>query len=214
MIIHHGYFRSSSSYRCRIALNLKGVASEDRSVHLLRDGGQQKTPAYAALNPQKLVPAFEVEGEVLTQSPAILEWLDETYPEPPLLPEDPLERARVRAFCAVIGCDIHPLQNLRVLQYLETEFGADQGAKAAWCQRWIGDGLAAAEALLADRPATRFAFGDTPGMAEVYLMPQVFSAGRFGVAMEDFARLSAIASACEDVPAFAKAHPSLQPDAE
>lgn len=214
MIVHHGYFRSSSSYRCRIALNLKGLDAEYRSVHLLKDGGQQKSAEYAALNPQKLVPAFEVDGQVLTQSPAILEWLEETHPDPPLLPADPIERAHVRAFCAVIGCDIHPLQNLRVLQYLGAEFGADQAAKNAWCQRWIGDGLAAAEALLAARPATRFAFGDAPGMADVYLMPQIFSAERFGVDLSPMPRLRAIADACAALPEFDIAHPRNQPDAE
>ena len=214
MIVHHGYFRSSSSYRCRIALNLKGVESDYRSVHLVKDGGQQKTPDYAALNPQKLVPTFEVDGKVLTQSPAILEWLEETHPEPPLLPADPVERAQVRAFCAVIGCDIHPLQNLRVLQYLEAEFGADQARKNRWCRRWIGDGLAAAEALLANRPRTLFAFGDTPGMAEVYLMPQLFSAARFGADVNATPRLAEIGAACDELPAFKAAHPANQPDAE
>lgn len=214
MIIHHGYFRSSSSYRTRIALNIKGVQSDYRPVHLLKDGGQQKLPDFATLNPQKLLPVLEVDGAILTQSPAILEWLDETYPEPPLLPADPLERAAVRAFCAVIGCDIHPLQNLRVLQYLEAEFDGDQSTKAAWCRRWIGDGLAACEALLAGRPETPFAFGDIPGLAEVYLVPQIYSAGRFGVDLDALPRLRAIDAACADLPAFANAHPSKQPDAE
>lgn len=214
MIIHYGYFRSSSSYRCRIALNLKGVESDYRPVHLLQDGGRQKSPDYAAMNPQKMVPTLDVEGEVLTQSPAILEWIDETYPDPPLLPTDPLERARVRAFCAVIGCDIHPLQNLRVLQYLEAQFEAGQPVKAQWGQRWIGDGLAACEALLAHRPATGFGFGDAPGMAEVYLVPQMYAANRFGVDLSDMPRLRAIAGACEAIPAFQAAHPNRQPDAE
>ncbi|THH37470.1 maleylacetoacetate isomerase [Aliishimia ponticola] len=213
-MVHHGYFRSSSSYRCRIALNLKGVPSDYRPVHLVRDGGQQKTPDYTALNPQQLVPTFEVEGDVLTQSPAILEWIEEIYPDPPLLPPGRLARAKVRAFCAVIGCDIHPLQNLRVLEYLGAEFGAGQDAKQAWCQRWISDGLRAAEALLQGRAQSRFAFGDAPGMAEVYLMPQVFSAKRFGVDMAAFPRLSAVADACAALPAFDAAHPDNQPDAE
>lgn len=213
MIVHHGYFRSSSSYRCRIALNLKDVESEYRPVHLLKDGGEQKSESYAALNPQKLVPTFEVDGQVLTQSPAILEWLDETYPDPPLLPRDAITRAHVRAFCAVIGCDIHPLQNLRVLQYLESELGADADARTAWCRRWIGDGLAAAEALLNGRPDTTFAFGDAPGMAEVYLVPQLFSAERFGVDTTAMPRLRQIGSACAELPAFEAAHPARQPDA-
>jgi maleylacetoacetate isomerase len=155
-----------------------------------------------------------VDGLVLTQSPAILEWLDETHPEPRLLPADTAERAAVRAFCAVIACEIHPLQNLRTLQYLEAHYGQGQDGKEAWCQRWIGDGLAACEALLAKRPETRFAFGDTPGMAEVYLVPQMFSAQRFKVDTSAMPRLRRIYEACAEHPAFAAAHPSRQPDAE
>lgn len=214
MIDFHGYFRSSSSYRCRIAMNLKGLDYRFHPVHLTNKGGEQKGAAYKALNPQMLVPTFEVDGKVLTQSPAILEWLDEAYPNTPMLPHDLTERADVRAFCAVIGCDIHPLQNLRVLQYIGSEFGADQDAKNAWCQRWIGDGLAACEALLAHRPNTKFCFGDTPGMADIYLVPQIFSAARFNVDLSAMPRLRAIHAACEGLPAFAKAHPSKQPDAE
>ena len=214
MIRFHGYFRSSSSYRCRIAFNLKGLEYDFVSVHLVKDGGQQRTDAYRSLNPQALVPTLEVDDLVLTQSPAILEWLEETYPQPALLPVDPAERAAVRAFCAVIACEIHPLQNLRTLQYLGAEFGQDQAGKEAWCQRWIGDGLAACEALLAKRPATRFAFGDQPGMAEVYLMPQMFSAKRFNVDTSAMPRLNAIVAACEGLPEFDAALPSKQPDAE
>lgn len=214
MMRFHGYFRSSSSYRCRIAFNLKGLNPEFVPVHLLKDGGQQKSAAYRTLNPQALVPTLEVDGLILTQSPAILEWLDETHPTPPMLPIDAGTRAAVRAFCAVIACEIHPLQNLRVLQYLDAEFGAGQPQKDAWCQRWIGDGLAACEALLTRRPATRFAFGETPGMAEVYLIPQLFSAQRFKVDLSALPRLRAIQSACEALPAFAAAHPSRQPDSE
>ncbi len=211
----HGYFRSSSSYRCRIACNLKGVEYDFVSVHLTRDGGQQKQADYRALNPQGLVPAFELDsGEVLTQSPAILEWLDETCPEPKLLPDEPIARAHVRAFCAVIACEIHPLQNLRVLQYLRGTYGQEQEGLDAWCQRWIGEGLAACEALLAKGPEHRFCFGDAPGMADVYLVPQVFSAARFKVDLEAMPKVRRIAAACEALPAFAEAHPSLQPDAE
>ena len=214
MMRFHGYFRSSSSYRCRIAFNLKGIAYDFVPVHLVKDGGQQKTAAYRALNPQGLVPALEVDGQVLTQSPAILEWLDETYPEPRLLPSDPMERAAVRAFCNVIACEIHPLQNLRTLQYLEANYAQGLEGKEAWCQRWIGDGLAACEALLAKRPATRFAFGDAPGMAEIYLVPQMFSAQRFKVDTSAMPRLTALVEACAALPAFADAHPAKQPDAE
>lgn len=214
MIDLHGYFRSSSSYRCRIALNLKGKEARFHPVHLLRDGGEQKSEAYRALNPQMLVPTLEVDGRVLTQSPAILEWMDEAWPTPPLLPADPFERADVRAFCATIACEIHPLQNLRVLQYLESELSAEQSQKHAWCQRWITDGLTACEALLARRPTQPFAFGDTPGMAEVYLIPQLFSAARFGVDLTAMPRLRAIAEACDAIDAFTRAHPANQPDAE
>ena len=209
----HGYFRSSSSYRCRIAFNLKGIEYDFVSVHLVKGGGQQKTAEYRALNPQALVPALEVDGQVLTQSPAILEWLDETYPEPRLLPPDPMERAAVRAFCNVIACEIHPLQNLRTLQYLEANYGQGLEGKEAWCQRWIGDGLAACEALLA-KQSGRFCFGDTPGLADICLVPQVFSAGRFGVDLSAMPRVRAVYDACQQLAAFADAAPGRQPDAE
>jgi len=210
----HGYWRSSSSYRCRIAFNLKGLDCDHVPVHLVRDGGQQHSPAYRALNPQGLVPALEVDGRVLTQSPAILEWLEETHPTPPLLPSDPFERAAVRAFCAAIACEIHPLQNLRVLAHLGSSYGQDQDGKFAWCRKWNGLGLGECEAMLAGRPATRFAFGDAPGLAEVYLIPQMFSADRFGVDLTPMPRLRAIRAAAEALPAFAAAHPKAQPDAE
>lgn len=211
----HGYFRSSSSYRCRIAFNLKGVDYDFVPVHLVKDGGQQKTESYKAMNPQGLVPTLETDDGILTQSPAILEWLDETYPEPRLLPSNPFERARVRAFAQVIACEVHPLQNLRVLQYLKTSYGQDQEGVNAWCQRWIGDGLNACEALLEKHNAgADFCFGETPGMGDVYLMPQVFSAARFGVEMSDFHNINRIADNCSKVEAFNLAHPAKQPDAE
>lgn len=213
MIHVHGYFRSSSAYRCRIAFNLKGVAHDFTSVHLRRGGGEQKTPAYRALNPQALVPTLTDGDFTLTQSLAILEWLDETYPDPAFLPADRNLRAQVRAFAQVIACDIHPLQNLRVLEYIGSEFGADQAAKDKWCQRWIGDGLAACEALLANHSG-RFCFGDTPGLADICLVPQVFSAGRFGVDLSALPRIRAIYDTCQHLPAFADAAPGKQPDAE
>lgn len=212
-LVFHGYFRSSSSYRCRIAFNLKGIAPETRAVHLLKDGGEQKSEAFRALNPQMLVPAIETGDGVLTQSPAILEWLDEVWPDPPLLPAEPFARAEVRAFAAIIGCDIHPLHNLRVLDHLRGRFGQDQAGVEAWCRRWIGDGLAACEALVQRRAATRFAFGAAPGMAEVYLVPQLFAARRFDLDLAAFPRLGAIDAACAGITAFAEAHPSRQPDA-
>lgn len=214
-MIVHGFFRSSSAYRLRIALSLKGLAYDFVPVHLRRGGGEQKQPQYKALNPQGLVPALETDdGAVLTQSLAIVEWLDETHPEPPLLPQDAVTRARARAFAQVIACDIHPLQNLRVLAHLREAFGADQTTCDAWCRRWIGDGLAACEALLAREPEAAFGFGDRPGLAEICLVPQMFAADRFGLDATPFPRLRRLREACEAMPAFADAHPSKQADAE
>lgn len=215
MTLFHGYFRSSAAYRCRIAFNLKGFQPETLSVHLRKGGGEQKSPAYRALNPQALVPALEVDGAVLTQSLAIIEWLDETIPEPPLLPESPIERAKVRALAQLIACDTHPLQNLRVLDYLRQEYGQDQAGLDRWCQKWVCDGLAAAEQQLTQqtRPG-RFAFGDSPTLADVALIPQLFSADRFGIDLAQMPRLQEIRASCDALPAFQQAHPSLQPDAE
>lgn len=211
----HGYFRSSAAYRCRIAFNLKGLSPEFVPVHLRRGGGEQKSAAYRAVNPQGLVPALEVDGLVLTQSLAIIEWLDETWTAPALLPADKDLRARVRAFAQTIACDIHPLQNLRVLAYLKEELGQSQDAVDAWCRRWLGDGLAACEALLArEQVRGDFCFGDAPGLADICLVPQVFSAIRFGVDLTNLPRLRAIQAACEALPAFADARPERQPDAE
>ncbi len=209
-----GYFRSSSSYRCRIAFNLKGLDYEFAPVHLKQ--GAQKSPAFTAINPQRLLPAVITdEGAELTQSLAILEWLDETHPEPAFLPADPVRRARVRAFAQVIACEIHPLQNLRVLKYLADEFGADAEATTRWLTRWIADGLEACEALLAKRDrATPFCFGDTPGLADICLVPQLFSAQRFGVDFSHLKLLADINARCEALAAFAQAHPACQPDFE
>lgn len=214
MIRFHGYFRSSSAYRCRIAFNLKGLEYDFVSVHLRKDGGQQKTPAYRALNPQALVPTLEAGDFKLTQSLAIIEWLDETQPGMKLLPDDANLRAEVRAFSQIIACDIHPLQNLRVLDYLKNSFAADQAALDAWCGRWISEGLGACEALLATRKESAFCFGDQPTLADVCLVPQVFSAARFGVDLTAMPRVRAIAETCEALPAFAQAHPRQQPDWE
>lgn len=212
-MIVHGFFRSSAAYRLRIALNLKGLSPEFRPVHLRR--GDQRADAYVALNPQGLVPALETDdGSVLTQSLAIIEWLEETQPGPPLLPADPLGRAHARAFALVIACDVHPLQNLRVLRFLKKEFGQDQAGLDAWCRHWIAPGLAACEALLARAPAADFAFGDTPGLAEIVLVPQMYSADNFGLDLAPYPRLRALRDRCADLPAFAAAHPSRQPDAE
>ncbi|MFT3974381.1 MAG: maleylacetoacetate isomerase [Amaricoccus sp.] len=207
----HGFFLSSAAHRLRIALNLKGIAYDTAPVHLRR--GDQRGAAYLALNPQGLVPALEADGAVFTQSLATIEWLDETRPEPPLLPADPAERAHVRAFAQVIACDIHPLQNLRVLRYLKKSFGQEQPALDAWARHWNAEGLATCEALLAGRPETAFAFGERPGLAEVCLVPQMGAAERFGLDLGPYPRLARIRAACEALPAFAAAAPARQPDA-
>lgn len=214
-MIFHGYFRSSAAYRCRIAFNLKGLAPEFAPVHLVRGGGEQKADAYRRVNPQMLVPAL-VDGDLtLTQSLAIIEWLDETHPAPPFLPDNPALRAKVRAFAYAIACDIHPLQNLRVLDYLRAEYGEDQQGVERWCQRWLGEGLAACEALLAREPRRGpFCYGETPGLADICLVPQLFSARRFNVPLDGMERLLEIDAACAAIAAFANAHPSRQPDAE
>ncbi|MEW4401745.1 maleylacetoacetate isomerase [Agrobacterium tumefaciens] len=210
-----GYFRSSSAYRCRIAFNLKGIKPDFISVHLRRDGGQQKRSEYRAINPQALVPTLDDGDFILTQSLAIIEWLDETYPAPALLPTDTNERAWVRAFAQAIACDIHPLQNLRVLDYLKTDLGHNQEAADEWCRRWISEGLAACELLLQNRPFDGpYVSGDAPGLADICLIPQLFSADRFGVDTSAFRQLKVIREICESHDAFALAHPSKQPDAE
>jgi maleylacetoacetate isomerase len=212
-MIVHGYFRSSAAYRLRIAMNVKGLDYEFRPVHLRK--GDQSSDAYKALNPQGLVPALETDqGAVLTQSLAIIEWLEETYPAPALLPRDPVTRAQARAFALAIACEIHPLQNLRVLRYLKAEFGQEQDGLDAWCRHWIEPGLTACEALLARGSEGDFAFGDAPSLAEICLVPQMFSAERFRLDLAPFPRLRALRERCEALPAFADAHPSKQPDAE
>ena len=209
----HGYFRSSAAYRCRIAFNLKGVAPEFVSVHLRR--GEQRAAAFTALNPQALVPALEADGRLLTQSLAIIEWLDERHPAPPLLPRDPFDRAHVRALALSIACDIHPLQNLRVLAHVKSTYGQEQAGLDAWCRRWIEPGLAAFEATLAKAGTSgKFCFGDTPTLADICLVPQMFSAARFGADVTRLTNIQRIMTACDAHPAFVAAHPSRQPDAE
>ena len=210
-MILHGYWRSGAAYRVRIALALKGLAYETQG-HDLRTGAQ-KAADYVALNPQGMVPALQIDGAVLTQSPAILEWLDETHPQPPLLPADPLARARVRAMAALIACDIHPLNNLRVGKSLREDFGADQAAVDAWAARWIVPGFTALEALV-ERDGQGWCFGDTPTLADACLIPQIYSANRFNVPLEAFPRLVAIDAAAQAHPAFIAAHPARQPDAD
>lgn len=215
MITFYGYFRSSAAYRCRIALNLKNISYNFSSIHLRRNGGEQNKADYLAINPQGLVPALEVDGIVLTQSLAIIEYLDEVYPAPALLPHDAIGRAHVRAFAEIIACDTHPLQNLRVLQYLKHEFGQSQDATDKWCQNWLSKGLLACEKILEKQNHKfDFAFGDSPGLADICLIPQLYAADRFHVDLSDMPRLKMIREACEALPAFANAHPDRQPDSE
>lgn len=210
------YFRSSAAYRVRIALNLKGLAYESVPVHLLRGGGEQLQPAYRAVNPAALLPSLEDDnGATLTQSMAIIEYLDETHPAAPLLPADPLGRARVRALALTVACDIHPLGNLRVLKYLVHQLKVGDEAKAEWSRHWIGEGFGALESMLASSPETGwFCHGDTPTLADCCLVPQVFNALRFEVDMSRFPTIARIHAACGELDAFAAAHPSRQPDSE
>lgn len=210
------YFRSSAAYRVRIALNLKGLSYEPVPVHLARNGGEQHRPEYRAVNPLGTVPALVAEdGSVIVESMAIIEYLDETHPQPPLLPADALGRARVRALAQVVACDIHPLNNTRVLKYLKDELGASEEQKNAWYRRWVADGLAALERMLAASPHTgAFCHGDAPTLADCCLVPQVFNARRFGCALDAMPTIVAIADRCAKLDAFFAAEPRNQPDAE
>lgn len=210
-MILHGYWRSGTSYRARIALNLKGLDYETRGVDLRQ--GAQKSADFLALNPQGLVPALETDGAVLIQSPAILEWLEETHPSPPLLPADPMDRAHVRAMAALIECDIHPLNNLRVLKALREGFGADQAAADAWAGRWIAAGFDALDTLV-QRHGDGWCWGDQPTLADCCLIPQIYSARRFNVDMQAWPALAAVEARAEAHPAFRAAHPDRQPDAD
>jgi len=209
------YFRSSAAYRVRIALNLKGLAYDAQAVHLLRNGGEQLGEAYRAVNPSMLLPALEDDGNVIGQSLAIIEYLEETHPETPLLPADPAGRARVRALALSIAADSHPLANLRVLKYLTGQVGVAEDVKLGWQQHWLRSGLATLEALLANDTRTgRYSHGDTPSLADCCLVPQVFNAQRFNVDTAPYPTVMRIHAACSELPAFQQAHPSQQPDAE
>lgn len=211
----YSYFRSSAAYRVRIALNLKGLEYETVPVHLLKDGGQQHSDAYKALNPTELIPTL-VDGELaIGQSMAILEYLEEAYPEPALLPSDPAGRARVRAIAQSIACDIHPLNNLRVLKHLKRGLGVDDATKDEWYRHWINVGLTSIEALLAGNPATgRYCQGDQVTLADVVLVPQVFNARRYDCDLSAMPTIVRIADTCAQIEAFARAEPARQPDAE
>jgi maleylacetoacetate isomerase/maleylpyruvate isomerase len=214
MLSLYGYWRSSAAYRVRIALNLKGVAYQNRPVHLLRDGGEQHQAAYREINPQQLIPCL-VDGErVVTQSMAIMEYLEEAQPEPPLLPPDPRGRARVRALAQAVACDIHPLGNLRVLQYLEGELGADEAARLAWSRHWIEVGFDALEAMLDGHMATgRYCHGESPGLADACLVPQAYNALRWKLELERWPTIARICAACNELDSFRRAAPEAQPDA-
>ncbi|HWA78640.1 MAG TPA: maleylacetoacetate isomerase [Polyangiaceae bacterium] len=210
----HNYFRSSASYRVRIALNLKGLPYEYVAVHLTRDGGEQFASAFRALNPQSLVPVLEDTDGPLTQSLAIIEYLEELHPEPALLPKTAFERARVRALALTVACEIHPLNNLRVLNYLKSELGVSEAAKLAWYRHWLGAGLSALEAeLKASARTGRFCNGDSPSLADCCLVPQLFNARRFDCDLSPYRALLAVEAACNELAAFRNAAPERQPDA-
>ena len=218
MLQLYSYFRSSAAYRLRIALHLKGLAFDTVPVHLLKGGGEQLQSAYRAINPAALVPALNIDadndGTTLTQSLAIMEYLDETHPQPPLLPADALGRARVRALALTVACDIHPLNNLRVLTYLSGELQASGDARNAWARHWMALGFATLEQHLANDAATGLCcHGDTPTLADCSVVPQVFNARRFELDLAPYPTLVRIAEHCEALPAFIAAHPAQQPDA-
>jgi maleylpyruvate isomerase len=209
------FFRSSASYRVRIALNLKGLNCEQMPIHLRRGGGEQFSPEYRAKNPQALVPTLEDGGRLLTQSLAIIEYLEERYPAPPLLPKDPADRAAVRAMALVIACEVHPIQNLRVLNFLKNELKQSEAETNRWAQHWIALGLAALEEMVRAAPKRgKFCFGEAPTLADLCLVPQLANARRFGCDLSGVPTLVRIDAHCGTLPAFVNAAPDNQPDAE
>jgi maleylacetoacetate isomerase len=209
----HGYYRSSASFRARIALNLKGIPYGSIAHHLRKN--EQRAADFLALNPQGLIPALEIDGHVLIQSLAIIEYLEETVPYPRLLPEDPAGRARVRAIAQLIACEIHPLDNLRVLRYLRTECKQDEAAVQTWYNHWISEGFQALEPMLRDSDATgAFCHGDAPGLADICLIPQVVNSQNFKLDLTPFPTIRRIFDEAMKLPAFERALPKNQPDAE
>jgi maleylacetoacetate isomerase len=210
----YSYWRSSAAYRVRIALNLKGQPYETLPVHLLKDGGEQHKPEFVELNPQHLIPVLMHGHRQLRQSMAIIEYLDETWPDPALMPTVARDRQRVRAIAQMVACDIHPINNLRVMQYLEKEMGADEAARERWTKHWISEGLTAVEGVLADNPSTgTFCEGDIPTLADCCLVPQVYNAQRFGLDLAQWPYIRRINAACLELDAFQAARPEIQPDA-
>jgi maleylpyruvate isomerase len=211
----YNYFRSSASYRVRIALNLKGLPYDYVPIHLRRGGGEHLTPSYKAVHPQALIPALEDSGRVLTQSLAILEYLEERYPTPPLLPRDPADRAMVRSMALAVACEMHPLQNLRVLNYLQNTLHHTEAEAQAWGRHWVTEGLTALEQMAkATSSRGSFCFGNTPTFADLCLVPQMVNARRFGCDLSQCPTLVQIDATCLALPAFAHAAPEKQPDAE
>jgi maleylpyruvate isomerase len=209
------FFRSSASYRVRIALNFKGVSYEQAPIHLRRSGGEQFTAAYKAVNPQALVPALEDNGKILTQSLAIIEYLEDKYPRPPLLPADPADKALVRGMALIIACEVHPIQNLRVLNYVKKEYNQTDDQVNRWAQHWINLGLAALEQLIVAQPKRgKFCFGDTPTLADICLVPQLGNARRYGSDLSQYPNILGVEKNCMTLPAFVNAAPEKQPDAE
>jgi len=207
----YGYFRSSAAFRVRIALNLKNLDYDNAFIHLRR--GEQSQPEFLGVNPQGLVPALEIGGDRLIQSLPIIEYLDETHPEPPLLPPDAMGRARVRALAAIVACDIHPINNLRVLRYLHGPLGHDQGAIETWYNHWIASGFAALESLLAgDSRTGTFCHGERPGLADIALVPQAVNSERYKLDLAPYPTIARIYKSCMKLDAFAAAHPERQPD--
>ena len=209
------FFRSSASYRVRIALNFKGLSCEQAPVHLRRGGGEQLMQAYKTINPQALVPALEDNGRILTQSLAIIEYLEETHPNPPLLPKEPADKALVRSMAMVVACEIHPIQNLRVLQYVKATYNQTDEQVNKWAQHWIDLGLSALREMIIAQPKRgRFCFGDSATLADICLIPQLGNARRYGCDLSKYPTILEIEKNCNALPAFADAAPEKQPDAE